>query len=726
MIIRKNNLYLLCFIILFLLVRFAVLATSTKPSYEDMLEEKYSGAMAKDLISGRFGIPPYEYHAHENTPGGKMIVNLLATIPFFFLGPSLLALKIIPILFALGSFIAWYKCLEICFSQETAFIFSLLSIFPPPYLTKISLICWGNHFESSFFTALTALFFFSIVDKGEYGSRISFDKKPYNFFFLGFSIGLGIYFALTYVVTLIPIIIAFLLLEKKTEQKKNLFIVLTSFSAGIIPCLGYKVYQYLHFPTFKPIFSIEPYPELITRDLKLIIWKLFYLFGIEGFPRGFDFPKLLFLNLNILSVIYYSIFIFSFLGICFAQKENFKGLSKRLISFTKEKNHFCFTLEFFLIIYFFTYILILLCTNFFPPKTLSLGIIRVFRFISPLFTAILIIITLGIYNMIKSHSKPISYLGKFFFIILLIIGLYSNFKLINFKNSGSLLIYKGYDYRSSLQMIWYKPFPEVNRRLEIMADADCRVAAGGSPSAYDILGNEIKMMAEDNISKGISLLKPFNPSYKFNISKAYIKNLAYNNVEMMEKILPLIKEVPGKYKPSCYEGLGLSTSLFFFRQDELSSLKRERILSAVNNYFDENESEKSYKIFFFRGVGKNVIIVFDKAGKKKNWDSVFQRMNIFKELDYKDRIECYLGAGEGIGELVGYLLKNELMDFHSIPLFCRDFFYKELDNYLYGISKYLNQLPDPAKEKIYKGIDNQLRKEGIDPSLKNHIFDKFA
>src|SRR3972149_7742408 len=104
MILKKNNLYLFCFIILFLLVRVTVLITSPKPAYEDMLEEKYSGALAKDLISGRFGISPYEYHAHENTPGGKMIVNLLVTIPFFFLGPSLLALKIIPILFALGSF----------------------------------------------------------------------------------------------------------------------------------------------------------------------------------------------------------------------------------------------------------------------------------------------------------------------------------------------------------------------------------------------------------------------------------------------------------------------------------------------------------------------------------------------------------------------------------------------------------------------------------------------
>ena len=726
MIIRKNNLYLLCFIILFLLVRFAVLATSPKPSYEDMLEEKYSGALAKDLISGRFGIPPYEYHAHENTPGGKMIVNLLVTIPFLLFGPSLLALKIIPILFALGSFIAWYKCLEIYLNRQAAFIFSLLFIFPPPYLTKISLICWGNHFESSFITALTALFFFSIVDKEEYGTRISFDKKPRNFFFLGFSIGLGIYFALTYVVTLIPIIIAFLLLEKKPEQKKNLFTALTSFSAGIIPWLGYKVYLYLHFSTFKPVFSIDPYPELITRDLKLIIWKLFYLFSLKGLPRGFDFPKLLFLNLNILSVIYYSIFIFSFLGICFAQKENLKGIANRLISFNKGRNHFCYNLEFFLIIYFFTYILILLCTNFFPPKTLSLGVIRLFRFISPLFTAILIIITLGIYNMIKFHLKPISYFGKIFFIILVIIGLYSNFKLINFKNSGSLLIYKGYDYRSSLQMIWHRPFPEVNRRLEIMADADYRATVGGSPSAYDILGDEIKMMAEDNIFKGISLLKDFNPSYRFNISKAYIRSLAYNNVEMMEKILPLIKEVPMEYKPSCYEGLGLSTSLFFFRQDNISSLKRENILSAVRKYFDENESEKGYKKFFFRGVGKNVTIVFDKAGKKKNWKSVFERMNIFEELDNKDETECYLGAGEGIGELMRNLLKNELLDFYSIPLFCRNFFYKELDNYLYGINKYLNQLPEQAKTEIFKGIDGQLKEEGIDTSLNGRIFEKLA
>src|SRR3989304_8760569 len=233
MMIKKNNLYLFFFIILFLLVRFSVCLKSPKPAYEDMLEEKYSGALAKDLISGRFGIPPYEYHAHENTPGGKMIVNLLVTIPFFFLGPSLLALKIIPILFALGSFIAWYKCLEIYLNRQAAFIFSLLFIFPPPYLTKISLMCWGNHFESSFLTALTALFFFSIVDKGEYGSRISLDKNPRNFFFLGFSIGLGIYFALTYVVTLIPIIIAFLLLEKKIDQRKNLFIALTYFCAGM-------------------------------------------------------------------------------------------------------------------------------------------------------------------------------------------------------------------------------------------------------------------------------------------------------------------------------------------------------------------------------------------------------------------------------------------------------------------------------------------------------------
>ena len=711
MVIKKNNLYLFFFIILFLIVRFAVLATSPKPPYEDMLEEKYSGAMAKDLISGRFGIPPYEYHAHENTPGGKMIVNLLVTIPFFFLGPSLLALKIIPILFALGSFIAWYKCLEIYLNRQAAFIFSLLFIFPPPYLTKISLMCWGNHFESSFLTALTALFFFSIVDKEEYGSRISLDKKPRNFFFLGFSIGLGIYFALTYVVTLIPIIIAFLLLEKKTEQKKSLFIALTSFSAGIIPWLGYKVYQYLHFPTFKPIFSIVPYPELITRDLKLIIWKLFYLFSIKGFPRGFDFPKLFFLNLNIFSIIYYLIFIFSFFGICLTQKENFKGLSKRLISFAKEKNHFRFTLEFFFIIYFFAYILILLCTNFFPPKTLSLGVIRLFRFISPLFTAILIIITLGIYNMIKSHLKPISYLGEIFFIILLIIGLYSNFKLINLKNFGSLLIYKGYDYRSSLQMIWYKPFHEVNRRLKIMADADYRVTIGGSPSAYDILGGEIKMMAEDNIPKGIYLLKYFNPSYKFNISKAYIKSLAYNNVEMMEKILPLIKEVPGEYKPSCYESLGLSTSLFFFRQDELSSLKRERILSAVRKYFDGNESEKDYKKFFFRGIGKNVTIVFDKTGKRKNWDSVFERICIFEKLEYKDETECYFGAGEGIGELMGNLLKNELMDFQSIPYFSKKFFYRELNDYFYGLYTNMKQLPKPARREICEGINDFLKKE---------------
>jgi len=716
----KCNLYLLYFIILLVLIRLAVLVTSPKPVYEDMVEEKYNGSMARDLLSGRFGIPLYEYHSNENTPGGKMIVNLLVLIPFFFLGPSLLALKIIPIFFALGSFIVWYKFLAKNFNNKFTFIFSLLFIFPPPYITKISLLCWGNHFESSLFTALTALFFFNIIDKSANGSKICWDKNPISFFLLGLSIGAGIYFALTYTITLIPVVISFFLLEKKIEQRQNFFVALSSFLSGIIPCLVYKFYQYLAFPTNNPIFYIQPYPELITKDLKMIIWKLVYLLSSEGLPKAFDFPKLFFLNLNIFSTIYYLIFIISFLIIFINQKENFKLLLKKICFFLKTEKRFYLDLEFFLMIYFFAYILILLCTNFFPPKTLEAGVLRLYRFISPLFLTILIIIILGIYQLLESRLKLIHYTGKIFFIILLIIGLYSNLELINFNNFGLLSIYRGYDYNFSLEMIRNKPFPEVNRRLKIMADADLR-------RAYDILGNEIKTMAGNDILKGVSLIKSFNSTYSFNISKYYIRNLNYNNVEMMENTLPFFELLPNEYKPFCYEGLGLSTSLFFFKMDATSSLKRERILSVVQKYFTENKSEKEYRKFFFRGIGKNVTIVFDRARKKKNWDNVFARIRTFKSkgLKHEDENECYFGAGEGIGELVGHLFKYELIDFQSIPYFCRNFFYMELNDYLYGLYKNLKQLPEPMRKNINEGINDVLKKEGINPHLKNYVLKNF-
>src|SRR5690349_8937401 len=84
----------------FILLRMLNLLTAVESFREE--EELYRGTIAQEIIRG---LPTslWNYQADEYS-SGSIVIGLVA-VPFFkFLGPSLLALKLVPLLFWLVSF----------------------------------------------------------------------------------------------------------------------------------------------------------------------------------------------------------------------------------------------------------------------------------------------------------------------------------------------------------------------------------------------------------------------------------------------------------------------------------------------------------------------------------------------------------------------------------------------------------------------------------------------
>ncbi|HAH19368.1 MAG TPA: hypothetical protein DCL49_00510, partial [Candidatus Omnitrophica bacterium] len=132
---KRKGLIILFFLIgLFLVFRLLVLLTYSNRLYEP--EELYRGTIAREIIHGPL-IPLWEYldFKVEYFPGGTLVVGILA-VPFFWLfGETYFSLKLVALLFALGTFVLWYLFLDKFFSRRIAVVTALIFIFCVPFYT---------------------------------------------------------------------------------------------------------------------------------------------------------------------------------------------------------------------------------------------------------------------------------------------------------------------------------------------------------------------------------------------------------------------------------------------------------------------------------------------------------------------------------------------------------------------------------------------------------------
>ncbi len=602
---KKNAVILSGLIGLFLIFRLAVLLSYSNRLYE--LEELYRGTIAKEVIHGPL-MPLWEYldFKVEYFPGGTLVVGILA-VPFFLLfGPTYVSLKLVGLLFALGTFVLWYLFLDKFFSRRIAIITALLFIFCMPFYTMTSLITWGAHPEANFFTILSLFIFYDIFFRPQ-------KEKILKFFVLGAISGFALWFVQTYLPTVIFILACWYIFDKRFFLKEKFLIFCSGFLTGFLPSIYYGIFY------GKDFFSINGktlLSDVFSCDLNAIFPKITALF-LKDLPNSFLFGNLFNLNGKVFSYLYYLVFLSAFIySIWFCRKAIARLLGSLIYPITlKNINVFAddASSQAIILIYpvFFFACYIFSSYSILPepwedPRMWPhyIG----YRYMIPVMPFILAI--LGIF-IGKLRSKKTVYL---FIFSVLGLGLLGNLNIISFNNFGGFLKDRGYSYniigdkiglrvRAGLKS-YIAPFNKLEQPLReefyegLGSGIAWRLNGENPDDVVKFFNAQIEQEYQAYLYRGWGML--FSPDYP---------------EEFKESLLAAARIKP-EYKSFFYEGFG--RNMYFF--DDI-----DRSIDLINKI------EEEYRGYCYRGLGYSIGFEFrnDPPGQAKLLDKIDAKYKLF-------------------------------------------------------------------------------------------------
>jgi 4-amino-4-deoxy-L-arabinose transferase-like glycosyltransferase len=196
-------------------------------------EELLRGALPHDLLHG-LKLPFWEYLADDYS-GGSIVVGLLAVPAFALFGPSLFALRLVAILFALGVLLVWYALVARHFGRRAAAFTSVFFVLPPAIYLEGSSMTMGFHTESMLFSAVGFWLLFELLHRGDAPLR-----WPAA---LGLVLGFGSWFCYTTLASVAIVLVWWLWCARRRRAARALVVFAACFALGASPWLLVNVQQ---------------------------------------------------------------------------------------------------------------------------------------------------------------------------------------------------------------------------------------------------------------------------------------------------------------------------------------------------------------------------------------------------------------------------------------------------------------------------------------------------
>jgi hypothetical protein len=237
-------------------------------------EELIRGVAAQEMLDGPL-LPVLDYRVNDFS-GGSLVIALIA-VPFFaLLGPTVVALRLATLPFALLACASAFWMLERYFGRRAARIGAALTACLPPGYALIGSTAYGTHIEAS---ALALFVTYLYLRAREPASSLRW--------WLGFGVALGITFDFSYAtIVLIGALGLFDLLSgAQLVRRPRVVLAVLGFVLGTVPTIVYTA-------THAGVFA-KPYGEPLDEHLAVDgAWtKLLGLFSAD-LPQGFFFPAL--------------------------------------------------------------------------------------------------------------------------------------------------------------------------------------------------------------------------------------------------------------------------------------------------------------------------------------------------------------------------------------------------------------------------------------------------
>ncbi|MFT4542648.1 MAG: hypothetical protein ACI841_001898 [Planctomycetota bacterium] len=142
------------------------------PSGLGMYEEMYRGVGALEFIEGP--VLPWMDYQINHFSGGSMVMAVLA-VPFFLMfGPSVIAMRLVTLLFSGLAVALLFAILDRFHGRRAAWVGSLLLAFCPPGYAIVSTTAWGTHLEGNTLMLLLAFLFLRFHGASEQRSPAAF------------------------------------------------------------------------------------------------------------------------------------------------------------------------------------------------------------------------------------------------------------------------------------------------------------------------------------------------------------------------------------------------------------------------------------------------------------------------------------------------------------------------------------------------------------------------
>ncbi|MDP8255510.1 MAG: hypothetical protein P9M14_07170 [Candidatus Alcyoniella australis] len=175
-------------LLLFIKVRLDVIYRSDLLLHGE--EELFQGLLGHHLIHGR--LAPFIVYQHSQDAGGTLHTGLLSYIPFSFLDPTYVTLKLVPLGVGVLILLAWMLLARLAWGRIGALIFGVLLAVLPDYLLRRGLFAFGNHHDLNLLIGLMYLSFFAMVSSGP--GRL---RQPLFAALFGLSLGYALYIDLS-------------------------------------------------------------------------------------------------------------------------------------------------------------------------------------------------------------------------------------------------------------------------------------------------------------------------------------------------------------------------------------------------------------------------------------------------------------------------------------------------------------------------------------------------
>jgi len=214
------------------LVLLSVQPVELGPTAAAAPEELHRGMTALEMTRG----PLLDFFAYQwnATWGGTLVMSVLAIPGFQLLGPSLFALRLPTVLFALLGVVVVFSFLDRFVSRRAAWIGGMLVALAPPGYTLLASKAWGTHVELGVLS-LTLVYLVLCHRRSPRPSGASA-------FVIGLLAGFGLYFGLGMLFTLAFLAGFELVVDRRNAPKRCWPWRIVGFVVGLVPFALYRLW----------------------------------------------------------------------------------------------------------------------------------------------------------------------------------------------------------------------------------------------------------------------------------------------------------------------------------------------------------------------------------------------------------------------------------------------------------------------------------------------------